>query len=123
MLYKELQRISKLRKRLAFVIILLSVSVYLNILKYHEYEFVNEENRILSEQFSEMEQEIDSLETVLNQQKKDTLPIQPKVKKIVKKETPKELIDTNKNNLDIKVIENTAGSDLDRLPTSDTLNR
>ena len=55
MLYRELQRISKLKRRLIFTIFLLLLSVYLNILKYHEFEFINEENRILVEEISDEE--------------------------------------------------------------------
>ncbi len=95
MIYREHHRIQKLRRRIAFLIIIILSLIYWNINNYHDHQFIVEENNILSYELIQLEAERDSLIHVLSKPSK-TVQVEPIVKKSTKK-TSVHLIDTLKN--------------------------
>lgn len=105
MIYKEQNRIKKLKRRIGFLIVILTSLIYWNIVKYQDYQFTVEENEILAYELMQIESERDSLVDVLNKQTQNHEQVVPIIKKPTKNKSP-QLIDTLKSDLNLpKVID------------------
>lgn len=94
MLPKDRVLISKLRKRIGLLSIIIFVLVYWLIQKYDDIEFISTDNEILTHELIEKESEIDSLKRTIDRMTKK----EPKkeINKKIKKQQPKQIIDTIK---------------------------
>jgi hypothetical protein len=125
MIYKEQNRIKKLKRRIGFLIVILTSLIYWDIIKYQDYQFTVEENEILTYELMQIECERDSLIRVLNKQTQKHEQVEPIIKKTTKNKST-QLIDTLKKDSTLpKIIEYTpeGGSEMLDEPLSDTLKR